>query len=110
MRLIQAISAVELAALLSESQGADIQLVDVRDQWELELCVLPNVITIPMQLIPTRMKELSTEVQIICICHHGMRSFQVAQFLVQNGFDRVINLEGGMDSWARTVDQNVALY
>ena len=108
--MIQSISAIELAALLSEKQGADLQLVDVRDDWEIERCVLPNVVTIPMQLIPDRMKELSTELHLICICHHGMRSLQVAQFLLQNGFDRVTNLEGGMDSWARTVDQNVALY
>ena len=108
--MLDSITAVQLAAILVGDQVDDIQLVDVRDDWELDVCKLPGVVTIPMQQIPARMSELSTEYQVICICHHGMRSLQVAQFLLQNGFNKVTNLDGGMDSWARTVDQSVALY
>ena len=108
--MIKSLTAIQLAQLLAGDQGADIQLVDVREDWELELCRLPDVLTIPMQQIPERMKELSTERQLVCICHHGARSMQVAQFLYQNGFTKVVNLDGGMDSWARNVDQSVALY
>lgn len=108
--MIESLTATQLAQLLAGEQSADIQLVDVREDWELELCKLPDVLTIPMQQIPQRLKELSTERQLVCICHHGARSMQVAQFLLQNGFAKVANLDGGMDSWARTVDQNIALY
>jgi rhodanese-related sulfurtransferase len=44
------------------------------------------------------------------ICHHGMRSMQVARFLAANGFDRLINLSGGVDAWSRLVDQRVPSY
>ncbi|MBL4622988.1 MAG: hypothetical protein JKY89_11360 [Immundisolibacteraceae bacterium] len=108
--MVQSITAMQLSEQLAGDQGADYQLVDVRDGWELDICKLPEVVTIPMQQIPARMKELSTEKQLICICHHGARSLQVAEFLLQNGFDKVTNLDGGMDSWARTVDQSIALY
>ena len=48
--------------------------------------------------------------EIIAICHHGMRSFQVCNYLEENGFDRVSNLDGGIDAWAKTIDQDMEQY
>ena len=55
-------------------------------------------------------KELNTNDEIITICHHGMRSFQVCNYLEENGFDRVSNLDGGIDAWAKTIDQDMEQY
>lgn len=63
-----------------------------------------------MQSIPNRLDELPKDSPIITICHHGMRSQQVAQFLLQNGFTDVINLTGGVNAWAAQVDNSMPTY
>ena len=52
----------------------------------------------------------SVDDEIIVICHHGMRSFQVASYLEGNGFKNIVNLEGGVDAWARSVDPDMPVY
>ncbi|MGD8425918.1 MAG: rhodanese-like domain-containing protein, partial [Gammaproteobacteria bacterium] len=54
--------------------------------------------------------ELCRDRDIIVMCHHGARSFQVAVFLKHSGFETVINLAGGIDAWSREVDPDVPLY
>ena len=54
--------------------------------------------------------ELNAIDEIIAICHHGMRSFQVCNYLENNGFNKVLNLDGGIDSWAKTIDTDMAQY
>ena len=56
------------------------------------------------------MHQLDPERRIVVICHHGIRSRQVAWFLERAGFPKVINLEGGLDAWARTVDPQMPVY
>ena len=63
-----------------------------------------------MQTIPNRLNELPKDQTIITICHHGMRSQQVAQFLEQNGFTDLINLQGGVHAWASEVDNAMPTY
>jgi len=46
----------------------------------------------------------------VLICHHGIRSRQVAGFLERHGFRDIINLAGGLDAWAREVDPQMATY
>ena len=48
--------------------------------------------------------------EIIAICHHGMRSLQVCNFLEENGFNRMLNLDGGIDSWAKIIDKDMTQY
>jgi rhodanese-related sulfurtransferase len=64
----------------------------------------------PMSTVPARMSELDDEATIVCICHHGMRSMQVAAFLERNGFAHVINLAGGIHAWAQQVDGAMPTY
>jgi rhodanese-related sulfurtransferase len=63
-----------------------------------------------MQDIPARVKELPTDTDIVVLCHHGMRSLQVAQFLKQSGLERVSNLSGGIAAWAAQVDPDMSQY
>ena len=93
-------------------------VLDVREPWELQTAsVKPEgftLLAIPMREIPARLAELrqshGDEVPIACLCHHGMRSLQVANYLQQSGFTQVVNLQGGIDAWAKQVDASVALY
>ena len=98
----------QLAEYLENHQPAPF-LLDVRESWEYEICALPNSILIPMGGIVERLKELPEDKEIVVICHHGVRSMQVALYLGSNGLD-VINLIGGVDAWARDVDKTMATY
>ena len=93
-------------------------VLDVREPWELQTAsVKPEGFTlvhIPMREIPARVAELQqnhgTDYPIACLCHHGMRSLQVANFLAQSGFTEVVNLQGGIDAWSKQLDTSVPLY
>ena len=108
--MIQSISAPELAAWLADTQRPAPTLLDVREGWEVQTCALPGITHVPMHLIPTQLQSLDPEAEIVCICHHGARSMQVAAFLARQGFEKVINLSGGMDAWARQVDPTTPTY
>ncbi|MEX2430976.1 MAG: rhodanese-like domain-containing protein [Dehalococcoidia bacterium] len=85
-------------------------LLDVRESWETEICQIPGSINIPMGEIPARAAEIPTDKPVVCICHHGGRSLQVAHFLEQKGISGVENLTGGVEAWATTVDPEMARY
>lgn len=85
-------------------------LLDVREPWEYQICHLPQARLLPMRDIPAAAGELDPATETVVICHHGVRSRAVAQYLERAGFMNVINLTGGMDAWARSLDPGMALY
>jgi len=85
-------------------------LLDVREPWEYEYCRIEGSELVPMGQIPSVHEDLEHDREVVVICHHGIRSYQVAYFLEHMGFERVINLEGGIDAWAREVDPDIKLY
>lgn len=85
-------------------------LLDVREPWEYQRAHLPNSTLIPMREIPARLNELDRNQEIVVLCHHGVRSRAVADFMEQAGFRHVINLAGGIDAWSREIDSTVPLY
>ena len=89
-------------------------LLDVREPWEFELAAirLPQADTVlmPMGQVPERLAEIDAARTIVCVCHHGMRSLQVAHFLEQQGCTEVINMHGGIDAWSREIDRSVPRY
>ena len=107
---MQNITATELAAWLADTGKTPPVLLDVREPWEYETCHIGGVQLMPMQTVPTRFNELDEEAVIICICHHGGRSMQVANFLERQGFTQVINLTGGVHAWALQVDPSMPTY
>ncbi len=64
----------------------------------------------PMNTIPDKLSELDAGQPIVCICHHGTRSMQVALFLEQHGFTQISNLTGGVHAWAQQVDSTMPTY
>lgn len=85
-------------------------LLDVREPEEHAICQLDGSLLIPMGEITSRLQELDEDDEIICICHHGMRSMQVAMYLESQGFSNTVNLTGGIDAWAIEVDPNMNRY
>ncbi|WP_221894142.1 rhodanese-like domain-containing protein [Bathymodiolus japonicus methanotrophic gill symbiont] len=85
-------------------------LLDVREPFEYQIANLDNSVLIPMNQIPEHLVELNKEQKIVVICHHGMRSENVAYYLDQQGFGQVFDLTGGIDAWARKCDSGMALY
>ena len=106
---MKTITASELS-LRIENPDTTLFLLDVREPHEFEICHIPNSHLMPMQSIPSRLEQLPKDTAIITICHHGMRSQQVAQFLLQNGFKDITNLIGGVNAWAADVDRSMPTY
>jgi rhodanese-related sulfurtransferase len=77
------ITAEEVKAKLDA--GDAFTLLDVREPWEFED-------------------------HIVVVCHHGVRSMNVTAWLRQQGFEKAQSMRGGIDAWARTVDQKVQVY
>lgn len=107
---MQSLTARELASWLDDAGRDKPVLLDVREPWEFETCHIDGSVTMPMNTVPDSLTELDAEQLIICICHHGVRSMQVAAYLEQQGFNRVINLTGGVDAWAKQVDSTMPTY
>lgn len=107
---MQQITATDLAQLLLEHPQT--LVVDVREAHELVHGMIDGAIHIPMQTIPTSLGLLGDkETQhIVVVCHGGVRSQHVAQYLDEQGYRHVINLIGGMNSWAMNVDDSVSVY
>jgi len=90
--------------------GRPIVLLDVREQWEFDLCHLPDSVHMPLGSLPEHFGELTAGSEIITICHSGGRSLQAARFLKAQGLGNVRSLKGGVDGWAVQVDPGMARY
>lgn len=88
----------------------DIFVIDVRTSDELAIASLPFAHHFAMQTIETQLSELPKDKQIICLCHHGMRSLKVANFLVAQGFENVYSVEGGIHAWSTVIDASICKY
>jgi rhodanese-related sulfurtransferase len=91
-------------------QGDKPFLLDVREQWEFDLAKLNGSTLIPLGTLPQSLAKLNPDAEIIAICHHGMRSADATNFLLQQGFSNVKNLVGGIDAWSAQVDRSVPRY
>ncbi|MBT8117050.1 MAG: sulfurtransferase [Gammaproteobacteria bacterium] len=85
-------------------------LLDVREPWEYRIVHLDDSVLIPMRQIPAAVDTLDRDRETIVICHHGVRSRQVALYLERLGFTNVVNLKGGMDAWAKHTDTTLPTY
>lgn len=101
------ISAKEAAEKLKNRK---VILLDVRRIDEYHTANIDRAILIPMHELPERWRELDKEKEIICHCHHGIRGLAAANFLLQKGFKKIKNMEGGIDAWSLEVDSKVSRY
>ena len=85
-------------------------LLDVREPWEHKICRIEGAELIPMQSIPAHLDKLDPQQETVVICHHGIRSRMVGQFLELAQFKKIINLSGGVNAWAQDVDLDMPSY
>ncbi len=109
MESIQQLNVRQLKSRLQQP-GDQPVLLDVREDWEFKLCALDGSMHIPMGQVQVRLHELDRNREIVVVCHHGMRSGQVAHYLAHQGYTRLYNLAGGIDAWAREIDKNMRTY
>ena len=93
-----------------QENNKDFILLDVRNQDEVDYVKLPNSLHIPMSLIPIRHNEIDDDKPLVIYCHHGVRSYNVAYFLLQAGFEDVYNLQGGIEAWAEQIEPEMKRY
>jgi rhodanese-related sulfurtransferase len=84
-------------------------LLDVREDNELLYAKIDPHINIPISSIMARHEELNKEKAIVVMCHTGVRSAQVCQYLETLGYN-VTNLEGGIHAWSLVVDPSISQY
>jgi len=101
-------SAAELKQRLD--RGEKILLVDVREPWEHAQCRIEGAMLIPMGAIPANLQKLDTDEPVVCYCHHGMRSLDVANWLRAQGVSSAKSLAGGIERWSVEIDPKVPRY
>jgi rhodanese-related sulfurtransferase len=105
---VERLTPAELAARLRA--GEPLVLLDVREAEELAICALPGSVHVPLGELSRRARELDPGAPTVCICHHGIRSAHAAAALERLGFERLFNLDGGVDRWADDVDPSMPRY
>lgn len=84
-------------------------LLDVRRPEELQLARVPGAVHIPMSELHVRLPALDPEKETLVLCHHGVRSYKVAMYLKEQGFERALSVRGGIEAWA-DMDPSVGRY
>jgi rhodanese-related sulfurtransferase len=90
--------------------GENVVLVDVREAWEFEICRIDGAKLLPLGTLVASLNALPDVDELICYCHHGMRSLDAAAWLRFQGFERAKSLAGGIERWSLEVDSSVPRY
>ena len=111
--MIPAIEPEELAVLLAD-ETSPVQLIDVRERQEVEIVALPQFWVMPMSesrdWVDRVLTQFDRDGKTIVLCHHGIRSLHLCQWLQTQGFTNVYNVSGGIDAYAVRVDRTLPRY
>lgn len=112
-QLITQISVEELAQRLSAGD-ASIQLIDVREPQEIATASIEGFVNLPLSEFGEWGDQITTmfnpQGETLVLCHHGIRSAQMCQWLVAQGFTNVRNITGGIDAYSILVDSSIPQY
>jgi rhodanese-related sulfurtransferase len=104
------ITTQQLSDMLA-AKGSGLVVLDVREPWEYQAARIQGSTLMPMGDVPSRaFQELDPEARIITVCHHGVRSMNVAVWLRNQGFENAQSLRGGIDAWSAEIDPTVPRY
>ena len=95
--------------LASKINSETLILIDVREDYEREICHIGGL-HIPLAQLESQLDFLPKNKPIICYCKVGGRSYHAAQILLNNGFKSIYNLEGGILAWIREIDPTLTPY
>ncbi len=93
--------------------GEDFVLLDVRKPWELARAKWDDsrLRVAPMsQLAQRGIEKMPEDVPVVVVCHLGVRSYQVTNWLLSQGWKDVFSLEGGIEAYAFNVDSTLGRY
>ncbi len=104
------ITPTELKARLD--RGDRLTIIDVREpfEWDIGNLEAYGARLIPLQQVPQRLDEIDPADEIVMQCRSGARSGQAAAYLRQRGYERVMNLDGGILAWSDEVDPSMPKY
>ncbi len=88
----------------------DLQLIDVREQWEHDIASIPGARLIPLGTLGDAIDSIDPKRPVVMYCKSGARSLKAAEDLARSGFERVANLSGGILRWSEDVDPSVVRY
>jgi rhodanese-related sulfurtransferase len=111
---IPQIAPAELAHRLSSGCIEELQLLDVREPEEVAKASIEGFDILPLSQFAEWADEIQTRfdphVETLVICHHGIRSTQMCQWLSRQGFTNVKNVTGGIDAYSALVDPTIFRY
>ncbi|MFQ4146117.1 rhodanese-like domain-containing protein [Chlorogloeopsis sp. ULAP02] len=112
-QFITQISVEELAQRLSAGEPS-LQLVDVREPQEVAIASLEGFVNLPLSQFADWADQIQTRfdphAETFVLCHHGIRSAQMCQWLIDQGFTNVKNIAGGIDAYSNLVDPSIPQY
>jgi len=98
---IKEVDATELATWVQEKHP-NMRVIDVRGMGEIATGTVSGAEAVPLHTLPVRVGEFKRDEKLVFICRSGARSAQACMFLVQQGFENVYNLRGGMIGWVQS--------
>ena len=100
---------VEVLELKKMLKNNEVVLLDVREPYEVEICNIKGSLFIPMNEIPQNIEQLDKEKRYAVMCHSGVRSLYVSNYLNSLGYI-TLNVTGGIERWATVVDKSMKRY
>ena len=100
---------VEVLELKKMLKNDEVVLLDVREPYETEICNIKGSLFIPMNEIPQNIEQLDKEKRYAVMCHSGVRSLYVSNYLNSLGYS-TLNVTGGIERWATDVDKSMKRY
>ena len=91
-------------------QGEKLVLIDVREPWEYALCRIEGAKHVPLGTLAASLETVPDVDEVICYCHHGMRSLDAAAWLRFQGIERAKSLAGGIERWSIEIDPKIPRY
>lgn len=93
-------SNLDVAEVQALYAAGEIVIVDVREKHEFDAGHIPGARLIPLGELPKRVSDVPRDETVVIVCRSGNRSAQAHQFLLDQGFTNVHNMQGGMIDWA----------
>jgi adenylyltransferase/sulfurtransferase len=91
-------------------RGENLVLVDVREPWEYELCRIEGARLVPLGALAASFQTLPDVDEVICYCHHGIRSLDAAAWLRFQGIEKAKSMAGGIERWSLDIDPKIPRY
>ena len=90
---------IEISVEIAKKKiNSDVLFVDVREEYELQetAYAIPNIVNIPLSQFEKRFSELPKDRDLVMLCRRGRRSLIATEFLLNQGFSKVVNMQGGI--------------